>query len=171
MATCGEVVHDSWLAVKAVHSLFGTSANHAIENYKRFVEEGIDTGSPWEQLRGQICLGSDHFVGDLESKLDGYAFDRDIVQKQRHPCRPQINDVLNAVMQRYKMDRESLLNRRNKEPFRLVVFLLRRVCNVPLKDVASMAGISEGRVCQIHRAMRDADVSEEVRDLLEKFNV
>ncbi len=39
-----------------------------------------------------------------------------------------------------------VLSRENKSAYRRVVFLLRRACNLRLKDVSLMAGISEGRI-------------------------
>ncbi len=169
-AVCGEQ-HDSWLAVQHVQSLFGTSAKKAINHYKRFVEEGIHIGSPWEQLRGQIYLGGDDFIDGLQSRIDSHAFDRDITFEQRYPCRATVDDVVRAVMEHYGMDRHEVVDRRNKMVFRQLIFLLRRACNAPLREIASMTGISEGRVSQIHRAMLDADWDKEMKELVKKFNV
>jgi len=168
--TCGEQ-HDSWLAVQAVQSLFGTSAKQAISNYKRFVTGGIHISSPWAKLRGQIYLGGDEFVDDMQHRIEDHALDRDINFEQRYPYRATVDEVLNAVMRHYKMDKDAVLDRRNKAVFRQTVFLLRRVCNTPLREVATMAGISEGRVSQIYRAMLNRDWDDELKILAKKYNV
>ncbi|MBL4760911.1 MAG: transposase [Mariprofundaceae bacterium] len=170
-AICDDDIEDSWVAVNVVLSLFGNSLNQAIASYKQFVNAGVGIVSPWEQLRGQIYLGGDNFVGGLQSRIDDCALDRDITVKQRHPMRPDVDTVLRTVMAYYGMDEASLLDKRNKKPFRNIVFLLRRVCCSPLKDVACMAGISEGRVSQIYRAMMENDMERDIEILLEKFNV
>jgi len=162
---------DSWLAVQSVLSLFGVSGQQSVDHYKRFVEDGVHIGGPWKQLRGQIYLGSDSFVDDMQCRIDKHVLDRDISFEQRHPSRASVDVVIEAVMRHYNMDRAGVLDKRNKKPFRLVVFLLRRVCNAPLREVAVLTGVSEGRVSQIHHAMLKAERDHEMSEFVEKFNV
>jgi len=170
-ATCGAVECNAWLAVTVVQSLFGDSPQHAIAHYQQFIEDGVHMESPWKDLRGQICLGHESFANALQSQLDNYTFDRDIIRNHRKFDRPQSDDVLHAVMQQYGMDKEAVLNRRNKSVFHSVVFLLRRACNLRLKDVSLMVGVSEGRISQICRVIKDADWNNDERSLFEKFRV
>jgi len=162
---------DSWLAVQSVLSLFGVSVRQATDYYKRFIEDGVHMSSPWKQLRGQIYLGGDNFVDNMQCRVDEHKLDRDITFEQRHPSRASVEMVIDAVMQCYKMDREDVLDKRNKIPFRLVVFLLRRVCNAPLREVSGLVGVSEGRVSQIHHAMLNADWDNEMNEVVGMFDV
>jgi len=83
-----------------------------------------------------------------------------------------MDEVFAAVMDEYHFIREAVLDRRNKEAFRMLIYLLRRACNMPLKDVAALAGISLGRVSQIQREMTNADLkSPSASKLLRKYEV
>ena len=53
-------------------------------------------------------------------------------------------------------DRERFLELLGREVFQVTVYLLRRACNVPLKEVAALAHVSPPRISQIQRAIDDA---------------
>ena len=56
-----------------------------------------------------------------------------------------------------KVAPERVLDRRaNQATYRVTVYLLRRAANLPLEEVAALAGVSAPRVSQIQRAIEDA---------------
>jgi hypothetical protein len=61
-ATAGETSSPAWLATDWVFSQFGQRVRSAQEKYRAFVAEGRGGTRPWEQLRGQVYLGSEEFV-------------------------------------------------------------------------------------------------------------
>ena len=57
--------------------------------YREFVAEGVGK-SPWDELRGQIYLGSERFIGSipkLGAKLS------EVPRKQRLPDRPTLDEI------------------------------------------------------------------------------
>ena len=72
---------------------------------------------------------------------------------QRQPSRPESDAIITAVSKAYSISVANVLQRNHKEAFNTVVYLLRRVGNLPLRRVAEMAGISAGRVSQIQASM------------------
>ena len=109
----------------------------------------------------------DNFSNKLQSQLDDITFVRDIIKNHCKIGRPQSDDVLRAMMRQYGMDNEVVLSRQNKSAYCRVVFLLRRACNLCLKDVSLMVGISEGRISRICRVMKVTDWNDEERSLFE----
>ncbi len=125
-----------------------------------------------KQLRGQVYLGGDDFSQELNSRLGEKKLGRDIICDQQHLARPQVDDVFEAVMDEYNFSRNGVLDRRNKEAFRMLIYLLRRICNMPLRDVATLAGVSLGRVSQIQREVMNAELkSPSASKLLKKYEV
>ncbi len=48
---------------------FGDERRRAISGFVRFVAEGKDRESPWKDLKGQIYLGSAHFVEEMQKRI------------------------------------------------------------------------------------------------------
>ena len=59
-----------WLAVDGVHAQFAKRRSLAQQRYAQFVSEGIQADSPWQNLKGQIFLGDDQFVQQMQVKIE-----------------------------------------------------------------------------------------------------
>jgi len=141
-----------WLADERVLELFSTQRDEAIQRYRQFVDEGVNADKPWNKLRGQIYLGGDDFLSKSETLLASRQIDADIPSAQCHPERAVPDQVLSDVAAVYGLEVNEVLNRHlNRAAYRAGVFLLRRACNLSLKDVAGLAGISLARVSQIQK--------------------
>ncbi|MDQ6968285.1 MAG: hypothetical protein Q9M14_06340 [Mariprofundaceae bacterium] len=105
---------------------------------------------PWSELRGQIYLGGKDFLSKNEAMLAEKKMDAAIPLAQRHPARPTSTQVLEDVAKAFSIEVEQVLDRHTqRDAYRTAVFLLRRTCNMPLKEVANLAAISPARVSQI----------------------
>ena len=60
-ATAGEATPPQWLTTDWLLAQFAQRRPLAQQAYRDFVREGTAAPSPWEQLRGQIYLGSEAF--------------------------------------------------------------------------------------------------------------
>jgi hypothetical protein len=49
--------------------LFSSNKKEAHKRYRKFVSEGIQSGSPWDDLQGQILLGEDGFIDKFKDHL------------------------------------------------------------------------------------------------------
>ena len=73
------------------------------------------------------------------------------------PDRPTVDQVYAAVAAAAQVPADLVLDRKAaREAFKVTVYLLRRACNVPLKEVAALARVSPARISQIQRAIEDA---------------
>ena len=53
------------------------------------------------------------------------------------------------MAQRFELKRDEVLDRAHQPAFQAAVYLLRRVANLPLKDVSALAGVSISRISRI----------------------
>jgi putative transposase len=160
LATAGKMACPHWLAVKPVLGMFSAERSQARRAYVRFVAEGGEQPSPWLQLKGQIFLGSQPFTTRMEKLLGGHK-PKGISRRQLAPGRPSAERVLRAVAKAHEIPRSAALERGSGQAFKHAVYLLRRQANLSLREVATIAGVSIGRVSQIQGEieLRPADES------------
>lgn len=154
-----------WLYVSGVLGLFGKNNADAIHFYRRFVREGVGRPSPWEDLRGQIFLGSESFLEQMEDLSQSYSLDNVPVEQQR-PTRLGREEILAHVSAIYGVELEKVTWRDHPEAYRCAAYLLRRAANMPLKEVAAMFCVSPSRISHIQRTFEAGAISGEARQLL-----
>ncbi len=126
------------------------------ETWKHYVSLGVGAPSPWRELRGGHYLGSESFLAGLAGMIDGKPLDQ-VPSTAADPLRPTRDQVIRAVADMCGLSRAALPDRRtNPDAFRAVAYLLRRAANIPLRDVAAMGDVSQGRISQIQREIEDA---------------
>lgn len=85
-ATAGETTAPRWLTIDWVLGQFGQRVGLAQEKYRVFVAEGRGGPRPWDQLTGQIYLGSEAFVAQHQPDR----VIRDIPRRQTQAQRPAL---------------------------------------------------------------------------------
>jgi len=93
-ATAGLEEEPSWLTTDAILQEFGSRRAAARERYRAFVSEGVGRVSPWDDLRGQVLLGSDSFVERLEPALRDKSEVAEVPRRQRLAGRPALASLL-----------------------------------------------------------------------------
>ena len=88
-ATVGETKAPGWLTTDWILSQFGQREGPAQERYRTFVAEGRGGPVPWEQLTGQIYLGSEKFVAQHQPNR----VIRDIPRRQTQAQRPSLETL------------------------------------------------------------------------------
>ena len=79
-ATVGAVECPEWLDREWLLSGFARRQENAIDLYKKFVSDGKNQPSPWENLKNQIFLGDDQFV---QSRVRSMIYEKLSVNFQR----------------------------------------------------------------------------------------
>ena len=169
-ATAGKIQPPNWLAVDWVLGQFGRSRVGARQVYKRFVTEGLDVASPWSDVRGQIWLGGEAFLARMERLAAGSPLE-EVPDIQAHPARPTREDVLQAVSEVYDMDTKAITSRTHQDAYKGAVYLLRRVANVPLKEVADLFNVSPPRISQIQKQAKAGRFDKKLTRLLKRYKV
>ena len=68
-ATIDKDLRPEWLHVDWLLSQLAHQRNRQVERYIEFVQQGVRGPSVWENLRGQVFLGSDEFVDAMQQRL------------------------------------------------------------------------------------------------------
>ncbi|MEQ1880504.1 MAG: transposase [Burkholderiales bacterium] len=164
LSTLGRVESPPWLAAHEVLALFGTSAQ-ARRAYERFVAEGVQQPSPWDNLKGQIYLGSEVFRARMQKQLSS-SHVTGVTRRQLDPARPSAQTVLGAVAKAHGLAPDKVLRPGSGQAFKHATYLLRRRANLSLKEVADKTGVSIGRVAQIQREIESAEVDPILRRIV-----
>ena len=67
-ASLGLVPADAFLAVDGLLAQFAKHRSVAQTRYAQFVADGIKASSPWQQLKGQVFLGDERFVEQMQNR-------------------------------------------------------------------------------------------------------
>jgi REP element-mobilizing transposase RayT len=84
-AMIGQVPPPTWLRTDWLLGQFGQQQNRAMANYVDFVRDGVGLPSIWDNLRGQIYLGSAEFIARMQSTLSLDQPLEEIPRAQRRP--------------------------------------------------------------------------------------
>lgn len=83
-STVGESTPPPWLAVAQVMRQFSADPARATRAFRRFVDAGLSTPSPWADLRQEIYLGDEAFVERSQARLQEHQRqDSEIPRPQR----------------------------------------------------------------------------------------
>lgn len=159
-----------WLENKWILNQFGSRKQAAQSAYRRFVSEGIRSPSPWDSLRSQVWLGEEEFLTQMKSLIKGKRWN-EVPQVQQLPNRPQAEMVLRAVSETYDVERRDILNRSHLKGYTVAVYLLRRVVNMHLREVADLFRISVSRVSKIQKCVEEGKAGTQMTKLLKKYKV
>jgi hypothetical protein len=68
------------------------------------VREGIDLGSPWEELQGQVLLGGEGFVEKFKDLLEDKKQVKEIPRPQRYVSRPSLDKIFRGKKAKAQRD-------------------------------------------------------------------
>jgi REP element-mobilizing transposase RayT len=84
-AMLAPTVLPEWLQTDWLLGQFGQLRNHAVTGYIDFVRAGIGLPSVWDNLQGQIYLGSKEFMARMQSSLASEQILDEVPRIQRRP--------------------------------------------------------------------------------------
>lgn len=88
-ATAGLAQKPQFLSTDWVLGQFGRSPSIAQKKYREFVREGRES-RPWDELRGQIYLGSEKFIAKYSAEDQEI---KEIPRAMRRPTRPRLDQL------------------------------------------------------------------------------
>src|SRR6266508_1254940 len=89
-ATAGLKNVPDYLTVNWILRLFSSNKQEARKRYRKFVSEGIQMGSPRDDLQGQILLGEEGFIDKFKDHLTDKEKIKEIPRAQRFVSRPSL---------------------------------------------------------------------------------
>ena len=117
---------------------FSKNKKSARNKYRDFVNEGLASqSSPWEKVVGQLILGSERFVEEMQTHLSKAANVREIPRTQRAAGRLSLEELFPAVNVIDKTQRNQLICKAHLN------------CCYTLKDIAEYLGIHYTTVSRV----------------------
>jgi len=95
-ATAGLKNVPDYLTVGWILGLFSWNKKEAQKRYRKFVSEGIQQGSPWKDLQGQILLGEEGFIDKFKDHLTDKEKIKEIPRAQRYVSRPTLSKLFSS---------------------------------------------------------------------------
>lgn len=102
-ATVGEAARPAYVTVDWILGQLAKQAHTAQERYRAFVAEGRGQPPPWDQLRGQIYLGTEDFVATHQPNR----VIRDIPRRQTQAQRPSLRALFQRGRHRNRVVHEA----------------------------------------------------------------
>lgn len=144
-----------WLQCDWINYRLSGGKRGPATSWKDFVAKGINEPSPWEDLIAGHYLGDAKFLTEITERINKLSLNQ-VSRKITNPARPTPKKIFQSVSAAAKIPEALLLDRvAAPEAFQAVVYLLRRASNLPLQQVAELAGVSQSRISQIQRKIED----------------
>ncbi len=127
-----------WLIVEWVLGRFSKQKIRARKAYREFVDEGLgDQSSPWKKVVGQLILGSEEFIEEMQVYLEKGASIKEIPRVQRVAGRPSLEELFLKGSVKSKTERNALICKSHLE-----------YCYT-LKDIAECLGVHYTTVSRV----------------------
>ncbi len=148
-ATSGRSSAPRWLEIDWTLSQFSSRRSVARESYRRFVSEGKGAASPFRDLAGQIYLGSEEFLKQMDARLRGQSIDPEVPSAQRRPWRTDVGAIKRNVAKEYGVQEADLTRRRGGEEKMAAIYLTRKLTNLTLAAIGNEFGVRASWVGQV----------------------
>ena len=132
-----------WLETGPVLGLMGGRKAEQRQGYRRYVEEALLEGAvecPWERVRGQVALGEEAFLEEIQQRLKGD--EREQTGLRQLKTRPSWEQAVKIVEEMKKERWETFRDRRGDWGRDVALWLGRRVCGLKLQELAEHAGLN-----------------------------
>lgn len=104
-ATSGMLKAPKWLETDFTLGLFSKDRKESQKQYRKFVKEGINRGSPYDQLKEGVILGSPQFIDWVwETQTNGIEEVKEIPRDQRIVGRPSLEEIFEDEMTKDERD-------------------------------------------------------------------
>ena len=156
-ATAGLEPAPAWLDASFLLEVFGSRRAAAAARYREFVADGAASAyEPWNQVLGQIYLGSASFAEAARADVASADAARDVPRRQREPVAPSVEDVVRLFEQAFGLtlaelrERPRILSRERAA----LAGALRRHARATLPAIGEALGVEVSRASMLAR--RDA---------------
>lgn len=108
-ATAGLSPCPPWLQTDWLLGQFSPNRLQAQQQYGQFVQDGIELPSPWHALKGQIFLGQEDYMAQMQDHLSTKRQVREVPRVQRYADRPALSQILGQNTPRSQAERDELI--------------------------------------------------------------
>ena len=151
-----------WLSIEWTLQQFGDDVRRARRRYRDFVSQGKGAAyHPWEQVKGQIYLGSASFAGDASKRLQGRRVSKQIPRAQRAPVSIEPRGAARVCARALDTGLEELQRnpRLRIAERRLMAYALRRYVRLTLGQIGAVLNVGEWQASTLAKAGEAAATS------------
>jgi putative transposase len=98
--TTGEAPNPGFLSTHWILSEFDKDTAKARKAYRRFVADGINVGSPWSEMRGEILLGNSAFIEKMKPIFEAQGSSGVFRRVERYATRPPLASIFDGIPRR-----------------------------------------------------------------------
>jgi len=170
-ATAGLSPAPPWLAIDRVLSCFGPEPGVACAEYRKFVEAGIgDPTRPWDNVVGQIYLGSEEWMKRIREQVKSRPRSDEFPDAQRNPSRPTMEAILRAVSSALATTEEVIRHGRGGIARMLAAWLAWHEGGLELRAIADTLGLrsASGVSKLVSRCDSDLKLDQSLRERLDQ---
>jgi putative transposase len=132
-----------WLTIDPLLSQFGSDLERQQQAWCEFVLQKIDDKEDlFDQVVAQMYLGTASWIDRIQKLLDGTEKSEDLQRAQVHPGRPELEDVVEAVVQTFDTTLEAIVEKHGTLERRLVAYFAFEEGLVPLRRIAKRLGLT-----------------------------
>lgn len=110
-ATMGLAPCPDWLSTDWLLAQFGKRRSTARHQYADFVAQGAAQPSPWDELRGQVLLGTERFVEQMRPLLESADALKEVPRTQRRLQRPHLKALFAGRVRGDKILRDAAIRK------------------------------------------------------------
>ncbi len=114
-ATAGLAAVPDFIIVDWILGMFGTNRQSAQKHYQKFVGAGLSKDEPFEELEGQVVLGSKEFVDKVKEIIKDKESIQEIPRNQRYAGRPSLEELFSEIAIHIKTIRNEMIYRAHIE--------------------------------------------------------
>lgn len=144
-ATVGTTKKPEWLFCDAILALFSQTKRNAQRRYRQFVDGGIDSQDPYDQVTNGFLLGSPQFVDWIWEKTNGSEDLKEHPRKERIVGRPTLEEIF--------------LNTNNKQARNDAIIFAKIRCGYLNSEIARHLGIhgsTVGKLCRQEKKSKNS---------------
>lgn len=166
-ATAGLDPAPSWLACNEVLRMMGDYEN-ARSNYIDFVAQRPER-SPWDDLIGQMFLGSKEWATEVRRRLGDEPLDREHPLEQRRVGRPSVNEIVAVVAAATCLEPDFIRTRRGGQARIVVAWIAFHEGLLRLSEIARSLGLRSvsGITNMVKKCEEEMGRNEAFRDLVQ----
>ena len=132
----------------------GYFANHTA--YEEYMIGGLTTilDSPFKEIKNQIILGSEEFVGKIKRYLNRETKIREIPALRTLKKTLTIEDVITEIKKHFKIKREALISKSGRVMRQIAMEMAYRYTNSNQEEIGKMFGVDYSTVSQNRKSLK-----------------
>jgi len=166
-----------WIEYRWILDRFSANVQEARRAYRSFLREGLKEDrnrDPFQNLFGQVVIGSKSFIRKAKQRLEGKRLDQEIVERRRFHAAPTLDAILKEVSSRFGVSRASLLGKNGygNLPRKAALYLAHQTCNLTNREIAlRFGGLHPSAVSQMSTRFekemaKEPHLKKTIRDIL-----